>query len=195
MAVKRKSRKRRIARRRRRFVPRFKSELKIIYNTYDNSGLNITPVRVMLTSCAQGLDINQRIGRRVYGLRILLRCAILTQDAAGVTAVRMVIVRDKDSQIGNPVWTDIFMSALWNAYKNNEARARFRFLYDKMIPLYEAKRLVTRRLFIPIRRVIRYEGTTSGATGANNVYIFFCGSSLNDYYTVSLSWQFQFFDA
>ncbi len=88
---------------------------------------------------AQGVGINQRVGRRCtikgFHLRGFHRLPESQTNGNSSDLVRLIVVLDTQCNGLNPVLTDILEHAHLTAFYNLEHRHRFKILYDKTINL------------------------------------------------------------
>lgn len=118
---------------------RGRDELKVI-DTGDTTGNNPGAGGItLLNGVAQGVDYNQRIGRRIIIKSLLFRLTLVpnisaTNGALG-DVLRVLIFYDAQSNASAPAVTDILQGGTYDAPMNLTNRDRFKILCDKFLTL------------------------------------------------------------
>lgn len=81
---------------------------------------------------AQGVQSNQRIGRRILIKSIQLKAVINNQADATINDVRLVLVVDKQANGTSVSYTDVFTSQTVEALPRLDNARRFSILWDKV---------------------------------------------------------------
>ena len=127
---------------------------------------NTTPAFSLLDGCAQGSDINQRVGRQITLRSVQLRGYEQSAAAAGVDQVhRIVLVYDRQSNGVAPVIGDILQASSVTAPRNLNNRRRFKILMDRIMvcnATAESGSNVTWQFYRKLRHPVEFNAGNAG---------------------------------
>lgn len=155
------------------------TEVKTIDSTIAASEYSTTGTITLLNGVAQGLDNTQRIGRKFNVKSILVRGYASVGSTPTASAIRHIIVYDKQTNLALPGITDILSSANVLGVNNLDNRDRFVILSDKLSYLEAAGRSqIPIKLFIKSNLEVINGGTaaTINSISTGGIYLITVGT-------------------
>lgn len=136
-----------------------------------------TGTLTLLNGLAQGLDVNQRIGRQVAWRSLQIRCAVDCECTDNVH-LRVMIVKDRQADATAPTLDGILDNTLGRGYvncmRNLNNRMRFQILQDKTYS-FSPSGSTSKEIKLYKKMFIKTQYTDSAATIAsiatNSLYI------------------------
>jgi len=133
---------------------------------------NNTGTVVNLCNIAAGDDASQRDGNSILLKYIDYKLTATINASATSTTIRQLIFIDKSNQNSNPSVTDVLENASQVGQLNVDNVARFWILSDKMYTVtITGDQSCNDHIYIPCDFHVKYNGTASGNTLTNTVYL------------------------
>lgn len=157
---------------------------------------NTTGTIVLLSGCAQGTDINQRVGDSIKYMSLMLE-GFVTLNATSQDLVKVSVVMDMQGNAGTPAYSDIYElgnASASLAQRNKTTVDRFRVLKEWNLDLDTAGLTIKKfKCFLKFpmgkdsHEKFNGTGATSASVYSNGIYLVFGGnltatfSSINYY--------------
>ncbi len=153
----------------------------------------------LLSSIAQGIDVDDRIGNKIRAKSLKLSGMVILHASATETQIRMVIIRDNNGSTTRPVITDLYNLADFRSNQlkigDPQTNSRFTVLWDKFIMLDAVKqRSAQFKYSMSLDHHIYYSGPTTSDEGKGNIYLFIASSEPTNDPAVSAESQIYFID-
>lgn len=190
-------RPRRAVRKYRKSFPKYlRPEVKRIDSTYA-TGITSTEATILLNGLTQGLEYNQRIGRKITSKSIAIRGYVQNADA-NVNQVRLLLVYDKQTNQALPTMSDIIDGNLFNGFRNLDNIKRFKILSDRRMALQVTADSGVRyfKMYKKIRLDTIYDDTTSNinAITSGSIILFLISTDATTGVTSNIDWRFTYTD-
>lgn len=148
-------------------------ERKFLVTTGSLNPVGATPTISCLSLIPQGDTASSRDGNKCKCISLHMQSTIFINSSAATTAVRVMLVCDKNSQGAFPAITDILQSNSYlSSYNNVNCPYRFRIIMDKRVTLSDnGKELQNLDRYIKQQKHMTFQGTGSTiADTADGVY-------------------------
>lgn len=143
-----------------------------------NTSFNSTGTVLYLTGMAQGTDYNQRVGNSIK-CQYMNLVQVFFLGTNSQNTCRVILFRDRENRQSLPSVTDVLESADPRAQYNHNNTDRFTILKDQFFILDTYHPTRAFEWSKSDKTHIRYEGTTSGVSDAdeNNVFLLYLADS------------------
>lgn len=144
---------------------------KMKIDAVESATINTTGGVYQLSPIPQGDTDGSRHGNSVYARSIFGRLGLVKALAADTTFVRfMIFIDNQQTADTTPTLTDVLESASVFAPLNNLTVGRYSIKYDKLISMSALHDATHRKIFIPLKHHIRYNGTASTDIQKGGIY-------------------------
>lgn len=150
-----------------------KEEVKFFDYSQLNQNPGATAVIYPLTGVVQNDGYNNREGNRITSRSLLFRLNAIKDNVPAATAMRAMIVQDKECAAATPNTADILENAgNYLSPLNHVGGKRFKVLHDCYITLTASNNMKTVQKFIKLKdTVIRYQDQFGTTPRENNLFL------------------------
>lgn len=144
-----------------------------------------TSLLYLLNGCAQGTTASTRLGRRIIMKSLFMKyVATMAATSTLSTALRFLVVYDKQTNATAPTVTDILLSDLFSSPMNLSNSRRFKVLVDKIVPCIgtAGPQSVAFNIYKKINLPVEFNTGSAGTVGdiqTGSVYILCQVSGVN----------------
>lgn len=164
---------RKVSRLARRVRPEIKFHDVSISQIMSPAGIVETPLGGISHVIPQGADRNERIGVKCRLLNMYMNFALAWRDETWLgdqVSVRICVVcQPHNDGYSAPSYTQIFNDASVTALRNMNNVHQFRILWDRTYQLADLTRVRTRKIRIPLKKVLKY--ATNDSIEQNAIYV------------------------
>lgn len=166
------------------------------FDSSDSYAIGTTAVSRHFTGIAQGDGDNSRDGNSILCKGLSLRGLLTIHASAGNTQVRLVIVMDKQQVADSlPTMANVLAGNSIQSFLNKDTVGRFQILYDKVHLLDNNTRTQQFvKIWLPIDKHIRYNGTTSGDIQKNGLHIVQVSNEATNTPTITWTSRVYYYD-